>query len=962
MRAGLLAILQSVFKIRPEEAKTTGLAFVYLFFAIGAFIIGRITRTVLFLEIPDYKQQLPLAYIGIAISVSAAMFLYRLVQGKLRRDRTNAITLAFLILGTLSFRFALRQGGESVYWAFYFWVEVFGTFLVVQFWTMTNEIFHSRQAKRLFAIIGGGGVLSNVFIGFFVSGSVRALGTENLLYIISACMAVSLVAALALGQMANVELEAARERAPAKRTPSGAPISRKKVFATRHVQLIALVVVLTYLVSTLVDYQFQAIIGDEIPGKDDRSAYLGKFFAITGIIGGFIQFFITARILERFGLLIALILLPIMMLGGSVGLIALPFALGAITFTKGSENCLRYTINDSTLQLLYLPLPSALRSRAKATIDGILKPMSIGVAGLLMAALVGRLDSLLGIHIGLTISTEQFSWAVLIGLGGWLFALLGLRREYMKSLLQTLNKRRLNFADANFEIHDEQTLETVRQSLESNDIGEVLHSLDLVLFVSGKGRDSVHERVARLLDHEVEDVRVHALNTLRNARADIDSGLLTPLLQDESPRVRAAAVMALASVSRERAIPEAQALLEDDDLRVRSSTVAGFVRYGGLDGVLASAEPLKAMLGGEEPKARAEAAWILGEVGVQTFYQPLLPLLADDSEEVRLAAVKAAGRMKSPELIESLIQCLERPRLKRSAVAAIAQFGPQVFAHVLPLLENESTPRAIRAQLPRVIAALPSLQSIDILMRFMDDADTEVRNVVLQGLTQLKERTPGARLDETKVSEALRKEALGYYQTLATRQDLRLEREAGVLLQDALAHREKQSAQRVMWLLGLRYPLDTIKLVAVNLRSTVVATRANAVEVLDNLLDKREKPFIIPILEENTAAQKLNVGEEHFTLERKTRTEWLQVLLEAQDPWLQCCAAVAIGDHELRELEDEVMKLLESPHAVCRETAIVVLRDLNRDGLAEALAPLTEDPEPTVSRFAKHVRASLEAA
>ncbi|MEO0815235.1 MAG: HEAT repeat domain-containing protein, partial [Myxococcota bacterium] len=369
----------------------------------------------------------------------------------------------------------------------------------------------------------------------------------------------------------------------------------------------------------------------------------------------------------------------------------LPFVLGAVTFTKGSENCLRYTINDSTLQLLYLPLPTALRGRAKATIDGILKPVSIGIAGLLMAALVGRLDSLLGLNLGMSVSTEQFSYAVVIGLVGWLSALVGLRREYMKSLLQTLNKRRLNFADANFEIHDEQTLETVRQSLESEDIGEVLHALDLVPFVSGKGRDSVHERVANLLGHEVEDVRVHALNTLRRARARVNSPAVVPLLNDTSPQVRAAAVMTLASVCRERAIPEAQDLLNDDDLRVRSSTVAGFVRYGGLDGVLASAERLKTMLGGEDPKARSEAAWILGEVGVQTFYQPLLPLLADESEEVRLAAVKAAGRMKSPELIDSLIDCLERPRLKRAAVSSLAAFGPQVIDHVLPLLESDDT-------------------------------------------------------------------------------------------------------------------------------------------------------------------------------------------------------------------------------------------------------------------------------
>ncbi|MEM6730580.1 MAG: Npt1/Npt2 family nucleotide transporter, partial [Myxococcota bacterium] len=956
-----LAVLQNVFKIRPEELKTTGLAFVYLFFAIGAFIIGRITRTVLFLEIPDYKQQLPLAYIGIAISVSTAMYLYSRVQGKLRRDRTNAITLVLLIAGTLSFRFALRDGGESVYWAFYFWVEVFGTFLVVQFWTMTNEIFHSRQAKRLFALIGGGGVLSNVFIGFFVSGSVRALGTENLLYIISACMAVSLVAVLMLGQIARVSLEGARDRAP-KRTSSGAPVSRKKVFATRHVQLIALVVILTYIVSTLVDYQFQAILGDYIPGKDDRSAYLGNFFAITGLIGGFIQFFITARILERFGLLIALILLPIMMLSGSVGLLALPFALGAVTFTKGSENCLRYTINDSTLQLLYLPLPGTLRSRAKATIDGILKPLSIGVAGLLMALLVGRLDQLLGIDIGLTVETEQFGWAAVLGLVGWLAALFGLRREYMKSLLQTLHKRRLNFADANFEISDEQTLETVRQSLTSEDMGEVLHALDLVPFVSGKGRDAVHEHVAELLTHDVEDVRVHALNTLRRARAKISGTLIVPLLEDESPQVRASAVMTLASVTRERAIPEAQALLDDDDLKVRSAAVAGFVRYGGLDGVLASAERLKTMLGSEEPKERAEAAWVLGEVGVQTFYQPLLPLLADENEEVRLAAVRAAGRMKPPELIESLIDCLGRPRLKRATVAALASFGQPVFAHVVPLLENDATPRAIRAQLPRVIAALPAGVSLDILMRFIRDPDAEVRDEVLRGLIQLKDSTPGIRLDDAKLSSALREEAEAYFQAHAIRADLALEGGKGSLLIDALENREKRSVQRILWLLGLRYPLETIRLVAQNLRSTVVATRANAVEVLDNLLDKREKPIVIPIIEENRPQQKLLAGSEHFSLERKGREAWLETLLGSEDPWLTCCAAVAVGDHRLTQLENQVASLLKSKHAVCRETAIVVLRDLGRSGLQKELKPLVKDPEPQVSRFARFVRDTLAGA
>lgn len=963
MRSATLAILQNLFKIRPEEARLTGLAFTYLFFAIGAFIIGRIARTVLFLEIPDYKQQLPLAYIGIAFSVSISMYLYSRVQGILRRDHTNAITLAVLIAGTVAFRFALGGHNHSVYWAFYFWVEVFGTFLVVQFWTLTNEIFHSRQAKRLFAIIGGGGVLSNIFIGLFVSGAVRALGTENLLYIISGCMAVSLVMVLVLGREASGALEAARDRKPKSRAAGGPVPSRKKALSIRHVQLIALVVVLTYMVSTLVDYQFQAIIGDTIPGKDDRSAYLGNFFAITGIIGGFIQFFITARILERFGLLVALVLLPSFMLLGSASLALAPLALSlaAVTFTKGSENCLRYTINDSTLQLLYLPLPTALRSRAKAFIDGILKPVSIGFAGLCMAIVVGRLDAVFGVDLGLSVSTESFSWAVLVGLCGWLAALAALRREYLKSLLQTLTKRRLNFADANFEINDDATLQTLQQSFKSEQIGEVLHALDLVLFVSGKSRTRVHEDVAELLHHDDEEVRVAALSTLRKARAKVDGSKLAELLEDAAPRVRAAAVLAYAATLKERAIGTAHHLLEDADMRVRASAVAGFVRYGGLDGVLASAERLKSMLGSEDAKERAQAAWVLGEVGVENFYQPLVPLLADENEDVRLAAILAAGKMRPPELVEALIDQLARPRLKRAAITALAAYGKEVEPLLHTLLRDSNTPRTIRAQLPRVLAKRGNPRNAQVLLELIRDPDPDVRNAALVALNHIKEKTPSIRLEPEAVFSAVRGEAEDFFQLLAQERDLALE-DKGTLLKDALCHRREQALQRILLVLGLKYPADTIRLVTQNLKSSVSATRANSVEVLDNLLDKREKPLLIPILDDAADDRKLLAGAEHFELHRRDRVKWLQELLASDDPWLQTCAAVAAGEWNAASLEDEVETLLSSPHALCRETAIHVLRGFDRKRLEPHLSALIEDPAEPVRKFALAVKTELAAS
>ena len=115
MRQGLVNLLQTLFKIRPDEALRTGMAFLYLFAAIGAFIVGRIARSVLFLfKIENYKEQLPLVYVLIAVTVSIVMYAYTRVERKIRRDINNAITLVALIIGTLIFRFL---PGPAIIWS-----------------------------------------------------------------------------------------------------------------------------------------------------------------------------------------------------------------------------------------------------------------------------------------------------------------------------------------------------------------------------------------------------------------------------------------------------------------------------------------------------------------------------------------------------------------------------------------------------------------------------------------------------------------------------------------------------------------------------------------------------------------------------------------------------------------------------------------------------------------------------
>ena len=969
----LRSLLENVFKVRPDETRRTLLSFVYLFATIGAFIIARITRTVLFLEIPDYREQLPLTYIGVAISVSAVMYWYARFERKLRRDWTNGITLAIIIVLTLGIRallywpwekpFLLNNSKHEVYWIFYLWVEVLGTILIVQFWTITNEIFNSRQGKRLFAIIGGGGVLANVAVGAAIRSTVRVLGTENLLFVMCGSLSLALVALILLGRNARAPLTEAHERAVPRRSKGTSKTAAgEKVFSMRHVQLMAAVIVLTYVVSTMVDYQFNVVVGESIAGKDERSAYYAAFFLYTGLIGGAIQFFLTARILARFGVLFALLLLPGFMLIGSTGMALVPVMgfiglwMGALT--KGSENVLRYTINDSTLQLLYLPVPSHIRGRAKALIDGIFKPVSVGGAGFVMALLVGKLEKILGLSLGFTLGLYELAWLVCGALVCWIITLQLLRREYMKSLVKTLQRRRLNFADAKFNITEEGTIKTLLSTLESESVGQVLHALELLHHVPRKAAAAVNDQVARLLGHESEELRVEALRYL-GKRDTLHAEEVEVLLMDASPDVRASATWTYCAMLREKAIAKAEHMLEDYDKKVQAAAMAGLIRFGGLDGVLSCADRLKRWLGSEHPEDRAQAAYVLGEVGVETFYSPLIPLLNDESEFVRLAAIVAAGKLRNKELIDPLIEQLGRPRLRSAAVGALVAYGADIEDLIGALLSDGERPGEVRMQACKILARLGDRQAVKILTEHLAEEDSRVRNASASALASVLSRMPGTSIDLSVVEKAIREEARLWFETVTLAVDLRLSEESE-LLSDALTHRRQLAQRQIITLLGLKYPSETIDLVARNLRSNHAATKANAVEVLDNLLGKEEKIFLLPIFDDLSAERSAQAGVEVFGIRRRSRAFRLRALLDGRDPWLQVCSALEVGRAKIKELEPNVRELLRSPEPVCRETAVVALRELlSSKKLKEEVAVLRDDQALNVRAFATFVLAGF---
>ncbi|MEW5850258.1 MAG: Npt1/Npt2 family nucleotide transporter [Myxococcota bacterium] len=938
MKARLEGLLNTLFKIRPTEARRALLLFTYLLAAVGAFIIGRNVRDTLFLS-HFTREVLVYMYISQAVVVALPSWFYAKYTNHFRRDRLITVSLFIMMAGCLLAYPAVRTGEGWVFIALYNWIELIGALMMIQFWTFASDVFSSREAKRLFPFIGGGGVVANVVIGGAIIAAVRAFGVESLLLMMAGLLALCMACVRALGSSEGTKLqEQAQDRRKADQKALKVRDSAQGIFKSNHLKIIALMTCITFVTVQFVDFQFKSVTRETFKGEALAQFY--AYFTIgCGVLAATVQFGLSARILERFGVIVALAVLPTSLLLGNAWVLAVG-GLWAVTFTQGAQASLRYSIYDATVQVLYTPVPANVRGRAKSFIDGILKPGAIGASGFLMW--------LLGNKLG--VATEDLAWVSLILLMVWVYLVLTIKGEYVRELLATLRKRRLNFDQSHLAITDAPTIAFLRRTLGSTEPREVRNALELLPRVHGA---SFSVELMALLGHSEADIRAKAV-ALLGASGTIEGGQrIADCFKDPDEEVRAAAVRAFCFLGRERAITVVTPFLEDPKPAVRAAAVAGLIVHGGLDGILRAAEPLKRMLDHPEAGVRDHAARVLGEIRVRNFYQPVLALLRDESVRVQISAISAAGEMQSNELVPALVYKLAHRETAHACVRALARYGESILDVLGKVLAEESEDLAIRRQIPKVLAAQGSRRALELLLAHLEVEDPGLRREVARAAGRVKDRLSNITVDPQPVEKMVAREVEQAFQLLAAVQDLGEKPDRPSLLHDALLERVQWTQDRIFKMLAITYPAKTMELVFGNLSSPAANVRANAVEVLDNMLSKSVKWVLLPLVEEAPLELKLQRGGELFRLERRTIEERLRELMTGPDPWLRVCAVHEAGERRLESLTGEVGARLTDPDPVVRETAVRALTQLvSPDALRGSLERFKDERVEWVRRYA----------
>jgi len=375
-------MLRPFAEVRAGEALDALLLMLSVFLLLTAYYILKVVREPLILagggaELKSYTSA------GQAILLLFLVPAYGAFASRVNRIRLiTGMTVFFIINLVIFYLLALaRAPGLGV--AFFLWVGIFNLMVIAQFWSFANDVYTPEQGQRLFAIVGFGQTLGAILGGVVASRLIAPLGVYQLMLVAAGI----LVAYLVITRIVNQRMLRSAS-ATGVRPAAEAPLDRRGgfelVLRDRYLLLIGLLLLVLNFVNTNGVYLMGRVISQEaarlasagaasgLAAGEFEKRFIGLFYADyftwVNAVTAFVQLFLVSRVMQYFGVRVALYVLPLVAFGG-YGLMAFAPVLALIRVAKIGEDSLDYSLNNTARHALFLPTSREAKYKAKAAID-----------------------------------------------------------------------------------------------------------------------------------------------------------------------------------------------------------------------------------------------------------------------------------------------------------------------------------------------------------------------------------------------------------------------------------------------------------------------------------------------------------------------------------------------------------------------------------------------------------------
>jgi HEAT repeat protein len=669
---------------------------------------------------------------------------------------------------------------------------------------------------------------------------------------------------------------------------------------------VALLVALTTATALVIDYFFKSTIARTVPSAG-RATFVARYYAVINVIALVVQIFFGGALVRGFGLATAMVVTPLFsVVGGVAAFLAAPLS-GPVLALKAVDASLRSSINRLTTELVYLPVSSSGRERAKPFIDG-------AVYRIVQALIAGALLGLASAHM---LSARVLGGIVVFLSLLWLLAAITMRPQYLGQLRRSVVPSLLD--DRSFLELDLSSVELIVEHLGSDDPLVVLAAINtlerrrrqrlipalvlrhpdervltrsLEIFAAGSpDRSDWHTLARQLIDHPDASVRVAAASALAtHGLLDFDR-----LASDSSPTVRGYAAFHAAVVGTSENLADDPRIVE----ALRQSGAA-------LSGVLAA-------VADAEPSPRVSRLLLVLADHPATKPTAWTTLLAR-------AAVRQGEMAMIPRLLERVTRWQDRETVRDALVA----LGDPAFDRIATALEDKNGLRSLRVHLPQTLGRFGTPAAAAKLLDLVErEPDGLVRYKALRALGRLVvDNRVG--VDRARIARCVRANLVTYFSLLGLRIALGSPRYAlpGAplttfhLFAGLLDDKVRQSVERIFRLLKIAHPREDIHRVYLACLGTDNRARANASEFLDALLwrrDERALRALIRILSDDLSPEaQANRAAAHLGLTLpRSHDEAVQLALADADLKVAALAALYATTTGAAALEASVRKAYE---------------------------------------------------
>jgi hypothetical protein len=864
-------------------------------------------------------EYLPVVYMLNAIALFLIMVAMTGIIVRYPGARILSFLFVFCGVSVAGIRFLIPFNIDLIYPALFMLKAQYEALLGLLFWNLANDLFNTRQSKRLFSLITAGGVIGSIIGSFGTPFLAKAITLDNLLLFYLGTTLVGAVVVKRMGKDYPTLLFSDKKSKTSK--------SRSNLFTEfkhilplmRESSLIKTLILLTFLPNIIIpilNYQFNYAVNAQYATESGLIQFFGYFRGSLNIVSLIILLFV-GRIYGRWGLPVALMFHPANYVLAFLAFL-FRFDIFSAMYARMSTMVLRVTINNPARNILMGLIPESARA--------VLRPFLRGT--------VVRVGLLLG--SGMILLSENFfhpRYLSLIAIpfaAAWLAAVFSFKKEYSKILLDLISKdmfdlKALEETDLeHFFSGTEIEPQLVQAFLDSK--GN--RSLWYARLIKSLGIKNLDQHLLTAIKHQQDSTRVGLLELLSPQAGKEATSLLWDLIKSEkNQEIVVAALKAANRLDLESfAGFDFETLLHSHHPEIKANGLIGLYRR----------EPKKysstivSWLHSDTLEERTAGIIAAGDSGEIRFVDCLKEmLLIKDNKPVLPYILRGLHSLGMTELNTLALAYLSDPseEVRKAALSVIEIENDTILKNVISKIGDSAGDISRLAK--KKIETAP-YQNTQLLVESLAIPNSRIRKAIFNLLGSLN-------IKDLDVFRFARNQIKHSYQYLADALSLETfpENDSRNLLVEHLNQKKMQRIENILRVLALQDTSGEMKIICRGIFSSDSRKRSNAMEALENMMDKRLFKEMIPLMESSSPHETLSIGEKSFKLISIDSGEkvFLSQLLSAKD-WVTVALTLDLlqNTESAQIVSNMILEFTTSENKYIRQTARKIIHQVLEKG------------------------------